>query len=137
MGKTSLDLNEVRDDRDGSGISWTICKQSAPRSRQITTPTPLQSIFTGQMLFVMPNQQCQSTEGSIRNLDKFRKYLDIYFLCTDRWFVLSMCFVKRGSSDSNLPHINIGFQPRHAMVCTETVLVLTLFFINDNFQHLM
>ena len=23
----------------GSGISWTICKQSAPRSRQITTPT--------------------------------------------------------------------------------------------------
>jgi len=68
MGKTSLDLNEVRDDRDGSGISWTICKQSAPRSRQITTPTPLHSIFTGQMLFVMPNQQCQSTEGSIRNL---------------------------------------------------------------------
>jgi len=23
-----------------SGISWTVCKQSAPRSRQITTPTP-------------------------------------------------------------------------------------------------
>ena len=23
----------------GSGISWTICKQSAPRSRQTTTPT--------------------------------------------------------------------------------------------------
>ena len=35
---------------DGSGISWTICKQSAPRSRQITTPTPHHSIFTGQML---------------------------------------------------------------------------------------
>ena len=26
--------------RDGSGISWTINKQSAPRSRQITTPAP-------------------------------------------------------------------------------------------------
>jgi len=41
-GKTSLDLNEARDDGgfwDGSGISWTICKQSAPRSRQVTTPT--------------------------------------------------------------------------------------------------
>jgi len=25
---------------DGSGISWTIFKQSAPRSRQITTPAP-------------------------------------------------------------------------------------------------
>jgi len=30
---------------DGSGISWTICKQSAPHSRQITTPTPHYSIF--------------------------------------------------------------------------------------------
>jgi len=28
---------------DGSGISWTICKQSAPRS----TPTPHHSVFTG------------------------------------------------------------------------------------------
>jgi len=46
-GKTSLDLSEARD--DGvlvcSGISWAICKQSAPRSRQITTPTPHHSIF--------------------------------------------------------------------------------------------
>jgi len=35
-GKTSLDLNEARDDGvwDGSGINWTICKQSAPHSRQ-------------------------------------------------------------------------------------------------------
>jgi len=29
---------------DGSGISWTTCKQSAPRSRQITTRTPHQSL---------------------------------------------------------------------------------------------
>ena len=46
-GKTSLDLNEVR--HGGvwgcSGISWTICKQSAPRSRQTTTPTRRHSIF--------------------------------------------------------------------------------------------
>jgi len=48
-GKTSLDLNEARDDGvlGCSGISWTICKHSAPRSRQITTPTPHHSIFTG------------------------------------------------------------------------------------------
>jgi len=44
------------------GISWTICKQSAPRSRQIITPTPHHSIFTGRMFFLAPNQQCQSTE---------------------------------------------------------------------------
>ena len=48
---------------DGSGISWTVCKQSAPRSRQITKPTPHHSMFTGRMLFLTPNQQCQSTEG--------------------------------------------------------------------------
>ena len=38
-------------------------KQSAPCSRQITTPTPHHSIFTVRMLFLTPNQQCQSTEG--------------------------------------------------------------------------
>ena len=47
-----------------SGVSWTIFKQSAPRSRQITTTTSHHSIFTGQMLFLTPNQQCQSTEGT-------------------------------------------------------------------------
>ena len=46
-GKTSLDLNDARDDGvwGGSGISWTICKQSARRSRQITTETPHHSIL--------------------------------------------------------------------------------------------
>ena len=47
----------------GSGISWTICK-SAPHSRQITTSAPHHSFFTGQMPFLPPNQQRQSTEGS-------------------------------------------------------------------------
>jgi len=33
---------------DGSaGSSWTICKQSAPHFRQITTPVPYHSIFYG------------------------------------------------------------------------------------------
>jgi len=48
---------------DGSGISWTICKQSAPRPGQVTTTTPHHSMFTGRMLFLAPNKQCQSTEG--------------------------------------------------------------------------
>ena len=46
----------------GSGISWAICK-SASRSRQITTPAHHQSVFTGRMSFLPPNQQRQSTEG--------------------------------------------------------------------------
>ena len=50
--------------RDGSGISWTTCKQSAPRSTQITTPTPHYSSFTDRMLFLTPNQQRQSAEST-------------------------------------------------------------------------
>jgi len=72
-GKTSLDLNEARmmGFWDGSCISWTMSKQSAPRSRQITTPTPRQSTFTGRMLFLTPHQQRQSTESNVmRNLLK-------------------------------------------------------------------
>jgi len=45
----------------GSGTSWAIC-QSAPRSRQITTPAPHHSVFAGQMSFLPPNQQHQSTQ---------------------------------------------------------------------------
>ena len=48
----------------GSGISWTICKSFALRSSQITTPVPHHSFFTGQMPFLPPKQQRQSTEGT-------------------------------------------------------------------------
>ena len=43
---------------DGSGISWTICKQSAPHPRQITRPTHHHSVFTGRMLFLPPSHWC-------------------------------------------------------------------------------
>ena len=48
----------------GSGISWTICKSFAPRFRQITTPVPHHSVFTGWMPFLPPNQQFQSIDGT-------------------------------------------------------------------------
>jgi len=59
-----MDINEARNDGvwNGSGIGWTTCKQSAPHSRQTTTPTSHHSIFTVQMLFLVSIQQCQSTE---------------------------------------------------------------------------
>jgi len=49
----------------GSGISWTICKLFASRSRQITTPVPHNPFLMDQMLFLMPNQQCQCIEGNM------------------------------------------------------------------------
>jgi len=48
---------------NGSGISWAVFK-SALRSRQIATPAPHHSVFTGRMPFRSPNQQRQSTEGN-------------------------------------------------------------------------
>jgi len=52
-GKTSVEKVS------GSGISCSVCK-SAPRCRQISTPAP---VFAGQMPFLPPSQQHQSTEG--------------------------------------------------------------------------
>jgi len=46
---------------DGSGISWTII--TAPRSREITTPTLHHSFFTGQMLFDPDAQSTVSKHG--------------------------------------------------------------------------
>ena len=40
-----LDFTAAGDDGGGSGISWTICKLFAPRSRQITMPAPHHSVF--------------------------------------------------------------------------------------------
>jgi len=48
----------------GSSISWAVCK-FAPRSRQTARPAPHHSVFTGRMSFLLPNQQRQSTEGTI------------------------------------------------------------------------
>jgi len=60
-GKTNLDFTEARDS-EWRWLQLGVCK-SAPRSRQITTPAPHHSVFTGQMPFLPPNQQRQSTEG--------------------------------------------------------------------------
>ena len=59
-GKTDLDFTEA-ETVSGSGISWAICK-SAPRFSKITMPAL--SFFTGQMPFLLPNQQRQSTVGN-------------------------------------------------------------------------
>jgi len=89
-GKTSLDLNEARDDRvlGCSGISWTICKQCAPHSRQITTPTHHHSIFTGRMLFLTPNQECQSTEGiTLYYIQTWNTINGVISICTENSFI--------------------------------------------------
>ena len=56
----------------GSVISWAI-RKSAPSSRQITTPAPHCSVFTGRMPFLPPNQRRQSTEGTTLVAPKWTK----------------------------------------------------------------
>jgi len=60
--KTNLDLLE-QEIVSGSGICWPVCK-SAPHPRQPRQHLTTQ-FFTGQMHFLTPNQQHQSTEGKI------------------------------------------------------------------------
>jgi len=65
-GKTNLDFTGARDSEtvSGSGISTSL-------QRDNHASTSLLSFFTGQMPFLPPNQQRQSTEGSYA-------YLNIY-----------------------------------------------------------
>jgi len=58
-GKTNLDFTEARD----SEWQWhQLGHMQVNTSLQTTTPAPHHSVFTGRMLFLPPNQQCQSTE---------------------------------------------------------------------------
>jgi len=59
----------MRQELDGSGISWTMCKQSASRSRQITKPAPHYSIFAGQMLFLTPTNSVKALKAIIAEND--------------------------------------------------------------------
>ena len=65
-GKTSLDLNEARDDGVW-GWQWHQldhkCKQSAPRSREITTPTPYNSTFYRSD--ALPDAQITASKPSV------------------------------------------------------------------------
>ena len=64
-GKTSLDFSKARDYRvlGFSGISWAICKQSAPRSRQTDNHTNTSSLDFYRPDALPDAQTCQSTEG--------------------------------------------------------------------------
>ena len=47
-----------------SALMLPVCRQGDQLAYKITTTAPRHSIFTSWMLYLTPNQQCQSTEGS-------------------------------------------------------------------------
>jgi len=68
-GKTSLDLNEARD--DGVFVrQWHQLDHMQTICTSLQTGKPHQhlmtQIFTGWMHFLMPSEQCQSTEGFVK-----------------------------------------------------------------------
>ena len=48
--------------QSGSGISWEYASLHLAKDRQ-PRRHPTNQFFTGQMLFLLPNQQCQSSES--------------------------------------------------------------------------
>ena len=80
----------------GSGISWVIC-QSAPRSRQITTPAPHHSVFTGRMAFLPPNQQRQSYYWKCKFV-----FSQLPLLTEYTWWTRKVMVVRNGM------HLNMG-----------------------------
>jgi len=82
-GITSLDLNEARDDGvlGCSGISWTKWQmQTLCTSFSTDNHINISSVnFLGRMLFLAPNQQCQSTDGKALLLEQMQHILTELF----------------------------------------------------------
>ena len=57
-----LDFTGAKDD-GGGGDNWSYKTCKAPVKSSPSTTNP--SFFTGRMSFLLPNQQCQSTEGKV------------------------------------------------------------------------
>ena len=61
---------------DGSGISWTICKQSAPRSRQITIQHHITQFLQARFSYCCPTNSVKElkacTDNKFNNVWLFR-----------------------------------------------------------------
>jgi len=84
-GKTSLDFTEARD----SEWQWhQLGRMQVCTSRQTDNlaSTPPLSFLLGRMLFLPPNQQCQSTEGNKAVQAASCNYLSALFVASSlRW----------------------------------------------------
>lgn len=57
--------------RGGSGISWTVCKSFAPRSRQTTMPVPHHSIFLrDECSFCQPTDSVKALKAVLYHLGR-------------------------------------------------------------------
>ena len=71
-GKTNLDINEARDSEEWQWHQLGHMQVCTPLQTDNHASTPPLLFFTGQMTFLPPNQQCQSIEGVVDILLKYR-----------------------------------------------------------------
>ena len=71
--------------------------QSAPRFRQITTPAPHHSVFTGRMPFLPPSQQHQSTEGNLMYCISKQIYVSVFQCVSLSFLVCGLLILSRWS----------------------------------------
>ena len=76
-GKTNLDFTEARD----SEWQWHQLGYMQVCTLLQTDTTPATQFFTGRMPFLPPNQQCQSTEGTVQNKYYIKTNLSSLTVC--------------------------------------------------------
>jgi len=72
-GKTNLDLNEARRDSEWQWHQLGHMEVCTSLQTDNHASNPSLSFFTGQMPFLLPNQQCQSTEGKKQVRNKWKQ----------------------------------------------------------------
>jgi len=90
-GKTNLDFTGTRD----SEWQWhqlghmQVCISLQTDNHASTSP--LKSFFTGRMLFLPPNKQCQSTEGNSVTTVSCAKIAELIEMLFGVWTQGTMC----------------------------------------------
>jgi len=103
-GKPSLDLNEARDDGvlGCSGISWTVCKQSAHSSRQVTT-TPHHLVFLQVGCSSCLAQATVSKHGSVKATEGIVLHSTVCH-CSDATHTRSVVTVEHNTALAKCSH---------------------------------
>ena len=82
-GKTNLDFNEARDDGVAVASAGPYAKNCS--SLQTCNHASISSInfFTGWMLFLMPSQRCQSTEGKTELFINITNIQNVFWITSE------------------------------------------------------
>jgi len=112
-GKTSLDLNETRDDGvwDGSGISWSTCKQSAPRSRLITMLKPVTQFLQARCSSWCPANSVKALKALLLLALWNTKLVIVLHWCSmavyfSQFLSMAIFFWKQAFYKAVLPHVS-------------------------------